>query len=106
MAAASHTQNRPRPARIRWDRVSRVAMLVVLVALLYLAISPIRSLISEMHLSGARTAQLHQLQRTANQLASQIHALSQASTAAAEARNLGYVRQGEHEFVISGLPGN
>ena len=81
-------------------------MLFVLVSLLYLAISPIRSLISEMHLSAQRTAQLHQLQRTANDLAGQIHALSQASTAGAEARNLGYVRPGEHEFVISGLPGN
>ncbi len=106
MAAASHTEQRPRPARIRWDRVSRVAMLVVLVALLYLAISPIRSLIAEMHLSAARGAELHQLQRTAHQLASQIHALSQASTAGVQARNLGYVRPGEHSFVIRGLPRN
>jgi len=106
VAPASHIPKRPRPARIRWDRVSRVAMLFVLVALLYLAISPIRSLISEMHLSEQRSAQLHQLQQTSNQLASQMHDLAQASTAGTEARNLGYVAPGEHEFVISGLPGN
>ena len=106
MAAASSSPTRSRPARIRWDRVSRVAMLFVLAVLLYLAISPIRSLISEMHLSATRSAQLRRLQQTANELAAQMHGLSQASTAGVEARNLGYVRPGEHEFVISGLPGN
>ena len=106
MAAAPPDPKHSRPARIRWDRVSRVAMLFVLVVLLYLAVSPIRSLISEMHLSAQRTAQLHSLKRTANELAAQMQSLSQASTAGAEARNLGYVAPGEHEFVISGLPGN
>ena len=105
-AAPPPNPNRTRPARIRWDRVSRVAMLFVLAVLLYLAISPIRSLISEMHLSAARSAQLQRLQRTSNELAAQLHGLSQASTAGAEARNLGYVRPGEHEFVITGLPNN
>jgi cell division protein FtsB len=81
-------------------------MLFVLAVLLYLAISPVRSLISEMHLSAARSAQLQRLQRTSNELAAQLHGLSQASTAGAEARNLGYVRPGEHEFVITGLPNN
>jgi hypothetical protein len=106
VAAASPKPKPTRPARIRWDRVSRVAMLFVLAVLLYLAISPVRSLISEMHLTAARSAQLHRLQGTANELAAQLHGLSQASTAGAEARNLGYVRPGEHEFVISGLPNN
>ena len=106
MAAAPPDPKHSRPARIRWDRVSRVAMLFVLVVLLYLAISPIRSLISEVHLSAQRNAQLHALRQTASELAAQIHSLSQASTAAAEAHNLGYVAPGEHEFVISGLPGN
>src|SRR5579871_5904323 len=103
MAAAPPRDLRSmRPARIRWDRVGRVAMLFVLVALLYLAISPVRSLISDLHLSAQRSAQLHQLQRTAKLLQRQIHALSQASTAGVEARNLGYVRPGEHAFVIRG----
>ena len=106
MAAQSPNPKRTRPARIRWDRVSRVAMLFVLVVLLYLAVSPVRSLISEMHLSAQRNSQLHSLRQTSHELAAQLHSLSQASTAGAEARNLGYVAQGEHEFVISGLPGN
>ena len=106
MAAAPPNPKQSRPARIRWDRVSRVAMLFVLVVLLYLAVSPIRSLISDMHVSAQRNAQLHSLKQTANELAAQMQSLAQASTAGAEARNLGYVRPGEHEFVISGLPGN
>jgi len=106
VAAAPPNPKRSRPARIRWDRVSRVAMLFVLLVLLYLAVSPVRSLISELHLSSQRSAQLHALKQTANELAFKMHSLAQASTAGAEARNLGYVRPGEHEFVISGLPGN
>src|SRR5579872_535037 len=98
MAAATHQHPRAHPGRIRWDRIGRVAMLVVLAVLLYLAISPIRSLISEVHLSAQRNAQLHQLRRQAAQLKQQINALSQPSTAGVEARNLGYVRPGEHEF--------
>jgi hypothetical protein len=94
------------PAHIRWDRVGRVAMLVTLIVLLYLAISPIRSLISDFHLSAERQSQLRQLQRRGAALALQEHALSLPGTRKVEARNLGLVVPGEREYVVYGLPDN
>ena len=93
-------------ARIRWDRVARVAMLFTLVVLLYLAISPVRSLIADFHLSAQRHAQLGELERRGAALAEQEHALSLPGTRAVEARNLGLVRPGEHLYVVYGLPDN
>jgi hypothetical protein len=93
-------------ARIRWDRVARVAMLFTLVVLLYLAISPVRSLIADFHLSAQRQAQLRQLERQGAALADQEHALSQPGTRSVEARNLGLVRPGEREYIVYGLPDN
>jgi cell division protein FtsB len=108
MAAASHPAERTRvPAsRIRWDRVGRVAMLFTLIALLYLAISPVRSLIADFHLSAQRHAQLAALRRRAAALGAEQRALKLPSTPQIEARNLGLVRAGEHAYVVYGLPDN
>src|ERR1700733_8265018 len=103
MAAAARSQTRPRPARVRWDRISRVAMLFVLVVLLFLAISPVRSLITDLHVVSQRRAQLHALERVHAGLVAQEHALGQTATNDAEARNLGLVRPGEQEYVVNGL---
>ena len=67
---AARARSRP-AARIRWDRVGRVAMLFALVVLLYLAISPVRSLIADLHLAAARRAQVVQLQQKAAALAAE-----------------------------------
>jgi hypothetical protein len=92
--------------RIRWDRVGRVAMLVTLLALLYLAISPVRSLIADVHLSAARHARLAELAQQGAALAAQERTLSLPGTRQIEARNLGMVRSGERSFVVYGLPDN
>jgi hypothetical protein len=81
-------------------------MLFTLIVLLYLAISPVRSLIADFHLSAQRHAQLRQLQVRGAQLASQEHALSQPGTRQIEARNLGLGRPGEHLYVVYGVPDN
>jgi cell division protein FtsX len=93
-------------ARFRWDRVGRLAMLCALVALLYLAISPVRSLIADLHLSAQRHAQLDALRRQAAELAAQQRALGAPGTSRIEARNLGLVLPGEKPYVIYGLPNN
>jgi hypothetical protein len=81
-------------------------MLFALVVLLYLAISPVRSLIADLHLNAQRRAQVVVLQQQAAELASQKRALMLPSTRETEARNLGLVRAGEHPYVVSGLPNN
>jgi hypothetical protein len=106
MAAATRTPARPRPARVRWDRVGRAAILFVLVVLLYLAISPVRSLFADLHLAAQRRAQLGALERQHASLVHTQRSLEQRSTNDAEARALGLVRPGEREYVVTNLPNN
>lgn len=106
MAAAARTPSEPRPARVRWDRVGRVALLFALVVLLYLAISPLRALVADMHRSSQLRAQLQTYQRQHAALVATDHALQQRSTSDAEARNLGLVRPGERSYVVTALPNN
>ena len=116
VAAASHTSSRTRAPqqrsqqqrspRIRWDRVSRAAMLFALIVLLYLAISPVRALFADLHLSAERRAELQALQRTAQTLAAEQQTLQNANTNDAEARHLGFVRPGERAYYIKNLPPN
>jgi hypothetical protein len=96
----------PPPARIRWDRVSRMALLFTLAVLLYLAISPIRSLIGDFHLSAQRRAQLHALQIRYAALQREQRALSSPTAPTLEARSLGLLKHGEHGYVVYGLPPN
>jgi hypothetical protein len=91
---------------MRWDRISRAAMLFVLVVLAYLYISPIRLLISDLHAAAVRHGQVVALERTAAGLREQEKTLARPSTLEIEARNLGLVRPGEREYVVSGLPDN
>ena len=81
-------------------------MLGALVVLLYLAISPVRSLIADFHLSAQRHAQLVSLERQAASLQAEKHALQLPGTPGIEARNLGRVKPGEHPYVVYGLPDN
>jgi hypothetical protein len=81
-------------------------MLFALVLLLYLAISPVRSLIADVALSAQRHAQLDALRHQAAVLAAEHRALGLGSTPVLEARNLGLVRPGERSFVLYGLPNN
>lgn len=81
-------------------------MLFVLVVLAYLYISPIRTLVSDLHAASARHAQVIALERSASELRAQEQALARPSTVEAEARALGLVRPGEREYVVAGLPDN
>jgi Tfp pilus assembly protein PilX len=106
MAAAPQARRPTRSARVRWDRVSRVALLFALAVLLYLAISPVRSLMSDLHLQAQKRAQLRSLQRAHAAFVDTERSLRRPATSDVEARNLGLVRPGEREYVVSGLPNN
>jgi hypothetical protein len=81
-------------------------MLFVLGVLLYLYISPVRGLISDLHQSSSRRAQVVALEREGASLRAQERSLKQASTLEVAARALSLVRPGEREYVVSGLPNN
>ncbi|HWH10904.1 MAG TPA: septum formation initiator family protein [Solirubrobacteraceae bacterium] len=81
-------------------------MLFVLLVLLYLYISPVRSLIAAFHQSAAQRAQVASLQRTTKTLLAERAALKSSSTLELDARKQGLVKPGEKEFVVFGLPAN
>jgi cell division protein FtsB len=91
-------------ATIRWDRLSRYGLLVVLVGLMFLYINPLRSYIDTLRESHRRHAEVQGLQRENHRLQAKRRALGDPRTLEAEARRLGMVRPGERAYVISGLP--
>jgi len=90
--------------RVRWDRVGRVALLVVLAAIALAYIGPARSLVSTWRTSNAKQAQLHALEREHALLLQRARQLRDPRTVQAEARRLGMVRPGERSYVIQELP--
>ncbi len=91
--------------RVRWDRVGRIALLVVLLLVALAYVGPARSLLSTWHTSSAKQAQLHALQREHQALLQRARALRDPRTVQAEARRLGMVKPGEQAYVVQGLPG-
>lgn len=92
--------------RVRWDRVGRVSLLLLLVAVAALYVQPARSYIETWREADAKQQQVEQLEREHRELVSRVRALRDPRTIEAEARRLGMVRPGERPYVVSGLPGD
>lgn len=90
--------------RIRWDRVGRVAMLLVLVVLAGLYASPVRSYVSAQGEAEQRRAEVAALRTENEELRRRRAALRSDAALEAEARRLGLIRPGERSFVVRGLP--
>lgn len=91
--------------QVRWDRLARVAMLGVLVALLYLYLSAGVHLLSTWRQARRNDATVQTLQREHERLAQQRAVLVKPETVELEARRLGMIKAGEQGYVVSGLPG-
>jgi cell division protein FtsB len=91
---------------VRWDRVGRLALLLVLVALIYLYASAGVRMLSTWQQSRHDRAAVSALQREHARLARQRRSLVGQSALEAEARQLGLIHAGEQPYVVSGLPGN
>jgi len=109
-AAARRAPARPTTAlgaaalRVRWDRVGRVALLLLLLLVALAYIGPARSLLSTWRDSNAKQAQVRELQREHEALLQRVRELRDPRTAQAEARRLGMVKPGERSYVVRGLP--
>ncbi len=92
--------------RVRWDRLGRVAMLCVLVALVYLYVSAGVHMLSTWRQArrDERGGGEHGTRTRA--LVGQHEALTAPGTLEAEARQLGMMKPGEQPYVVSGLPDN
>jgi Septum formation initiator len=100
--AASATAGR-RPG-VRWDRLGRVALLVVLGGILLLYVGPAHSYWQTWNDARAKRADLHRLQQEHQRLLARRRALREPASLMREARRQGMVRQGERAFVVSNLP--
>jgi cell division protein FtsB len=91
-------------AAIRWDRVSRVALLVVLLVLVYLYAGPAHSYWDTVHQAKQRRAEVAMLKRENAKLRARRAALRRPSALEREARRLGMVKSGERPYVLQHLP--
>jgi cell division protein FtsB len=108
-AQRPRTRSRPRALPggrrgIRWDRVSRVALLVVLVGIVGLYIGPARSYWSTVQEAKHRRAEVSQLKRENTRLRAKRAAVRSSSALEREARRLGMVRAGERAYSVKHLP--
>lgn len=91
-------------ARVRWDRVGRVALLVVLAVVAGLYVQDAISYFSARSANEQQQAIVHQLLRANAQLVREQQSLGDPATIVRDARQLGMVRTGERPYVVMGLP--
>src|SRR4030088_1092706 len=105
MASAAHAARR-RTARggVRWDRVGRVALLLVLGLILLLYLGPARSFYSTWQESHAKRNEVHRLAAEHARVDARRRALGGPPPVGGEAGKLGMVGPTERAFVVKGLP--
>jgi Septum formation initiator len=91
---------------VRWDRLGRIAMLCVMVAIAYLYLSAGLRLFSAWGESKRDSAQVRVLEGQNRTLRQQHAALASPGMVQAQARRLGMIRRGEQAYIVSGLPAN
>jgi cell division protein FtsB len=96
------SRQRP-PARIRWDRLGRYALLAVLCAVLLAYISPISHWLRQSETAKHEEAQLAELQEENAELKNRIEDLKRPLALEREARKLGMIKEGERAYVIENL---
>jgi cell division protein FtsB len=90
--------------RVRWDRVGRVGLLVVLAVVIALYVQQGLAYLATRSQAQQQLAVVHRLVRENALLAAQQRSLNDPATIERDARALGMVRPGEHPYVITGLP--
>jgi len=102
-APRRRVRRRVGPSRIRWDRIGRIALVLVLFGVLVSYLNPLVNLFDAWRDSKAGEQQLVELKRENAELKGQVQQASSPLTLQREARRLGMVRPGERAYVIRGL---
>ena len=90
--------------RVRWDRVGRVSLLVVLCVVAGLYVQQALAYLAVRSQATHQRAIVHQLRRDNASLRAQQRSLNDPATILRDARALGMVRPGEHPYEVTGLP--
>lgn len=91
---------------MRWEKVGRVVLLVVLVVVVGLYVQQALAYFSVRSQAHQQQAIVQGLSRQNAKLIKQQKALNDPSTIAQDARALGMVRPGERPYAVTGLPGH
>jgi cell division protein FtsB len=89
-----------RASRVRWDKLGRVILVLVLFAVLASYVSPVLNFVDAWRDSGTERTQLQELQRENAALRSRAGSLDGPDAAERAARRLGMVATGERSYVI------
>jgi cell division protein FtsB len=87
-------------SRVNWDRVGRVALTLVLAAVLYSYLNPAIDFVKTYTATTAAKAQLHELQDENTRLHNRVQSADDPIVISREARAQGMVAEGETPIVI------
>lgn len=103
-------RRRPGPrsggSRIRWDRVGRIALTLVLAAVLYSYLNPAIDFVKTYTATTAAKAEFHEMLRENKRLHHRIQTADDPMTIDRMARAQGMVAEGETPIVVHGLGGS
>jgi cell division protein FtsB len=101
-SAAAQRRPRARPNRggVRWDKVSRMALLGTLGVILLLYLSPAKHWFEQSATAREQHSELRDLTRQNRQLKQRVTTLRDPAALEEQARRLGMVREGERSYVI------
>ena len=91
-------------SRVRWDRVGRTGLLIVLAVVAGLYLQDAVNFISTRSEAKSQQANVQRLARANAALRQQQAALNDPATIRSDARALGMVQAGERPYVVIGLP--
>jgi cell division protein FtsB len=100
---------RPRPgvrkdaSRIKWDRVGRIALVLVLFAVAYSYLNPAIDLFKTHQATSAAKAEFHSLLKENKRLHRAIQSSDEPAVVERIARRQGLAAEGETTFVLHGL---
>ena len=91
-------------SRVRWDRIGRVGLLIVLCVVAGLYVQRGMAYLAVRSQANQQKAIVQQLTRANASLRAQQRSLNSSATIMRDARALGMVRVGEHPYEVTGLP--
>jgi cell division protein FtsB len=91
------------PSRIKWDRIGRIALVVVLAAVLYSYLNPALDFVKTYTATTEAKANLRSLQRESTKLHAIVKSADDPLVVEREARAQGMIAEGETPIVVRGL---